>query len=218
MESSSAVGTLYSYWRSSAAYRVRIALGLKQLPYDMAYVHLVNNGGEQHSQAYKSLNAQGLVPSWQCEEGVLTQSLAIIEYLDECHPETPLLPAAPFARAKVRAMAQAIACEIHPINNLRVLKYLRGEFGLDESAANKWYRHWVVEGFTALESMVGHDDYCYGNEPTLADICLIPQFYNARRFNIDLTAFPKLCQIEANCLQIEAFKQAQPEAQADAQL
>ncbi|MBU2240758.1 MAG: glutathione S-transferase N-terminal domain-containing protein, partial [Gammaproteobacteria bacterium] len=130
------VGTLYSYWRSSAAYRVRIALALKGLSYDTAFVHLVNGGGEQHSPEYKSLNAQGLVPSWQDDEGVLTQSLAIIEYINDCYPDTPLLPAVPFARAKVRAMAQAIACEIHPINNLRVLKYLRTSVGLDDEAVN----------------------------------------------------------------------------------
>lgn len=212
------VGTLYSYWRSSAAYRVRIALALKHLPYDTAYVHLVNGGGEQHSAGYKSLNAQGLVPSWQCEEGVLTQSLAIIEYINDCHPDTPLLPSAPFARAKVRAMAQAIACEIHPINNLRVLKYLRSSVGLDDEAVNHWYQHWVVEGLNALERMVENDGYCYGDTPTLADICLIPQLYNARRFNVDLTAYPKLCRIEANCLQLEAFKQAVPEVQPDAQI
>lgn len=211
------VGTLYSYWRSSAAYRVRIALALKGLPYDTAFVHLVNGGGEQHAPHYKSLNAQGLVPSWQGEEGVLTQSLAIIEYINDCHPDTPLLPAAPFARAKVRAMAQAIACEIHPINNLRVLKYLRTSVGLDDEAVNSWYQHWVSEGLEALELMVGDDGFCYGNTPSLADICLIPQLYNARRFNVDLAIYPKLCRIEANCLQLEAFKQAVPEAQADAQ-
>ena len=205
------VGTLYSYWRSSAAYRVRIALALKGLPYDTTYVHLVNGGGEQHSPEYKSLNAQGLVPS------VLTQSLAIIEYINDCHPGTPLLPLAPFARAKVRAMAQAIACEIHPINNLRVLKYLRTSVGLDDDAVNSWYQHWVSEGLGALELMVGDDGFCYGNTPLFADICLIPQLYNARRFNVDLAAYPKLCRIEANCLQLEAFKQAVPEAQADAQ-
>jgi maleylacetoacetate isomerase len=212
------VGTLYSYWRSSAAYRVRIALALKGLSYDTAFVHLVNGGGEQHSPEYKSLNAQGLVPSWQDEEGVLTQSLAIIEYINDCHPDTPLLPAAPFARAKVRAMAQAIACEIHPINNLRVLKYLRTSVGLDDEAVNSWYQHWVSEGLGALELMVEDDGFCYGNTPSLADICLIPQLYNARRFNVDLTIYPKLYRIEANCLQLEAFKQAVPEAQADAQL
>jgi maleylacetoacetate isomerase len=211
------VGTLYSYWRSSAAYRVRIALALKGLPYDTAFVHLVNGGGEQHSLSYKSLNAQGLVPSWQDEEGVLTQSLAIIEYINDCHPDTPLLPATPFARAKVRAMAQAIACEIHPINNLRVLKYLRTSVGLDDEAVNNWYQHWVSEGLEALELMVEDDGFCYGTTPSLADICLIPQLYNARRFNVDLSIYPKLCRIEAKCLQLEVFKQAVPEAQPDAQ-
>lgn len=212
------VGTLYSYWRSSAAYRVRIALALKGLPYETAYVHLVNGGGEQHSADYKSLNAQGLVPSWQGEEGVLTQSLAIIEYINDSYPEASLLPSSLFARAKVRAMAQAIACEIHPINNLRVLKYLRTSVGLDDEAVNGWYRHWVSEGLVALELMVDDDGFCYGTMPTLADICLIPQLYNARRFNVDLTAYPKLCRIETNCLQLEAFKQAVPEVQPDTQI
>ncbi|WP_191601129.1 maleylacetoacetate isomerase [Marinomonas algicola] len=211
------VGTLYSYWRSSASYRVRIALALKGLPYDTSYVHLVKGGGEQHSAVYKSLNTQGLVPSWQCEEGVLTQSLAIIEYINECYPDAPLLPTEPFARAKARAMAQVMACETHPINNLRVLQYLRTSVGLDDQAVNSWYQHWVREGLDALALMVEDDGFCYGNTPSIADICLIPQMYNARRFHLDVTDYPKLCRIEANCLALDAFKQAVPEAQADAQ-
>lgn len=211
------IGTLYSYWRSSAAYRVRIALSLKGLPYDTAYVHLVNGGGEQHSDDYKLINTQGLVPSWQCEEGVVTQSLAIIEYINDCYPATPLLPEAPFAKAKTRAMAQAITCDIHPLNNLRVLQYLRSVMALDDEAVNRWYLHWIREGLDALELMVEENGFCYGSTPSLADICLIPQLYNARRFHIDLDNYPKLCRIEARCLQLDAFKQAAPENQCDAQ-
>ncbi|MFP4137370.1 MAG: maleylacetoacetate isomerase [Halomonas sp.] len=211
--------TLYGYFRSSAAYRVRIALNLKDLSYDQVPVNLVK--GEQRLDANLGRNAQGLVPSLVTDNGlVLNQSLAICEYLDERYPEPPLLPADAVGRARVRALAQLVACEIHPLNNLRVLKYLVNELGVDEEAKLGWYRHWIAEGFGALEIQLsreaGSGDFCHGDTPSLADICLIPQVYNAERFECDLSAYPTIRRIAANCRTLPSFAAAAPEAQPDA--
>lgn len=211
---------LHSYWRSSAAYRVRIALALKGLNWRTAGVHLVRDGGEQHAAAYRRLNPQGLVPTLETNQHVLTQSLAIIEYLDECHPEPPLLPRGAAERARVRALAQIVACDIHPLNNLRVLKWLKEHLGADEGQRNQWYRHWIAEGFAALEALLGDNPaagrYCHGDSPTLADLCLVPQVYNAIRYECDLEPYPAIRRINAACMELEAFRGAAPEAQPDA--
>ena len=211
---------LYSYYRSSAAYRVRIALNLKQLPYETVGVHLLKNGGEQKQPAYSAKNPQKLVPALEDNGQVFTQSLAIIEYLDEAYPAQPLLPAAATERARVRAMAQLIACDIHPLNNLRVLGYLKNQLGADETAKNEWYRHWINEGFTALEILLQSEQtgrFCHGDTPTLADCCLIPQVYNARRFQMDLSLYPTIVRIVAECEALPAFQAAAPENQPDAE-
>lgn len=213
---------LYTYWRSSAAYRVRIALNLKALEYQPEYVHLVRDGGEQHKAAYRSINAQGLVPSLTLADGqVLTQSMSILEYLEEVHPEPSLLPTDPIGRARVRALAQLVACEIHPLNNLRVLKHLVGSLEVTEQAKNAWYCHWLTQGFEALELQLTSSPqtgrFCHGDSPGLADICLVPQVYNARRFDIDLSPYPSIVQIDSACLALEAFQRAAPEKQGDAQ-
>ncbi|GCF87889.1 maleylacetoacetate isomerase [Shewanella sp. M-Br] len=213
---------LYGYWRSSAAYRVRIALNLKGISAEQLSVHLVRDGGEQHKAAYTALNPLELVPTLTLDDELdmdaLSQSLAIIEYLDEIHPQTPLLPASALERAHVRAMALTVACEIHPLNNLRVLQYLTQTLGVDEAAKNTWYHHWVASGFAALETLlVRHcGRYCFGNAVTLADLCLVPQVYNAQRFNVDLTPYPNIMRVWAECNQLEAFVDAAPERQADA--
>lgn len=211
---------LYTYFRSSAAYRVRIALNLKGLKAEYRYVHLVKDGGQQHQPEYLAVNPQGLVPALADVEHVLTQSLAIIEYLEETHPQPPLLPRDALGRARVRALAQIVACDIHPLNNLRVLKYLEKQLAADEAARHSWYRHWVAEGFTALEKLLaGNPDtrqFCHGDQPTLADICLVPQVFNARRFEVDMTAFPAIQRINDYCLTLQAFSEASPEKQQDA--
>ncbi|MFS8149368.1 maleylacetoacetate isomerase [Vreelandella titanicae] len=211
--------TLYGYFRSSAAYRVRIALNLKGLDYDQIQVNLVK--GEQRGGEHLARNPQGLVPSLVLDDStVVNQSLAICEYLDEVHPEPALLPVNALERARVRALAQSVACEIHPLNNLRVLKYLVREMGADEAAKLAWYHHWIAEGFTALEATLSNDpssgDFCHGNTPTLADICLIPQVYNAERFECDLSAYPTIQRIVTNCRSLPAFEKAAPEVQPDA--
>ncbi|HKU85812.1 MAG TPA: maleylacetoacetate isomerase [Casimicrobiaceae bacterium] len=212
---------LYDYFRSSAAYRVRIALNLKGVvPDERTFVHL--RMGNQRAQDYLALNPQGLVPALALDDGeVLTQSLAIIEFLDETHPEPPLLPVAPPARARVRGIALAIACEIHPLNNLRVLNYLIGTLGVAREQKDGWYKYWVDVGFEALEKKLSQERetgvFCHGNTPTLADICLVPQIANARRFNIDLSPYPTLTRIEAACLALPAFTAAAPERQPDAE-
>lgn len=210
---------LYTYFRSSAAYRVRIALNLKGMDYQAVPVHLVRNGGEHKSADYLALNPQGLVPALDVDGQVLTQSLAILEYLDETHPDPALLPADALGRARVRAIAQAIACDIHPINNLRVLQYLGGTLGLDQAAKDTWYRHWVETGLQAVEAMLAADRrtgaFCHGDQPGLADCCLVPQVFNARRFNCDLTALPTIVRIAERCEQIEAFNRAAPAQQPD---
>ena len=210
---------LYTYFRSSAAYRVRIALNLKGLPYESVPVHLLRDGGEQHSDDYARLNPAELVPTLVDGEHALGQSLAIIEYLDEVHPSPPLLPGNALARARIRALAQSIACDMHPLNNLRVLQYLSREHQLDEAAKAMWVRHWITLGFTALEAQLQHAStglFCHGDAPTLADCCLVPQMFNARRFATPLEGFPTLCRIEAACLALDAFQRAAPEVQADA--
>ena len=210
---------LYTYFRSSAAYRVRIALNLKGLPYESVPVHLLRDGGEQHAPDYAQLNPAELVPTLVDGEHALGQSLAIIEYLDEVHPSPSLLPGNALARARIRTLAQSIACDMHPLNNLRVLQYLAREHQLDEAAKAMWVRHWITLGFTALEAQLQHAStgvFCHGDTPTLADCCLVPQMFNARRFNTPLDAFPTICRIEAACLALDAFQRAAPEVQADA--
>lgn len=210
---------LYTYFRSSAAYRVRIALNLKGIAYDPRFVHLLKGGGEQYKAAYRALNPQGLVPTLVDNGMVLTQSLAIIEYLEDIHPEPPLLPPSAEDRAYVRSLAHLIACDIHPLNNLRVLNYLKNSLGADEEAARGWYRHWITEGFQALEAQLqrnrSNGRYCFGDHASLADICLIPQVYNAKRFNCDLTPYPTVDSIYRHCSALSAFRFAAPENQAD---
>ncbi|HOX72077.1 MAG: maleylacetoacetate isomerase [Dokdonella sp.] len=212
---------LYSYWRSSAAYRVRIALNLKQLAYEIVPVHLVNNGGEQHSESYLELNPQATVPTLLDGSRIFRQSMAIIEYLDEAYPgATALLPSTARERARVRAIAQVVACDIHPLNNLRVMQFLERDFSSPVVERDRWSRHWITTGFNALEKMLDDNSstglYSDGDAPTLADICLVPQVYNARRFGVDLTAYPTIARIEQQCLGLAAFENARPENQPDA--
>lgn len=212
---------LYSYWRSSASYRVRIALNLKALSYDIVPVHLVKNGGEQLSAEYRQLNPDGLVPVLADDAAVLTQSLAIIEYLDEAHPEPPLLPKTALDRAYVRGIALSIACDIHPLNNLRVLRYLVRNLKAGEDEKNAWYRHWCEQGLAALEATLAKDNrigrFCFGDTPTLADCCLVPQVANAQRMNCDLSGMPTVMRINDACLALEAFEKAAPANQPDAE-
>ena len=212
---------LHTYYRSSASYRVRIALNLKGLTHDQAYVHLSKDGGGQFAAGFDALNPQHLLPVLEIDGMILPQSLAIIEYLDETRPAVPLLPADAKGRARVRALSQAIAADIHPINNLRVLKYLSGELGVSTDAKNAWYRHWVTLGLDALErQLAGSADtgaFCHGDTPGMADCCLVPQLYNARRFECDLEPYPTLLAIDARCEELAAFRDARPEAQADAE-
>jgi maleylacetoacetate isomerase len=212
--------TLYTYWRSSASYRVRMALNLKGLDYEARAVHLVRDGGEQFAEEFTALNPQQLIPALVHGGRVLTQSLAILEYLEEVFPERPLLPADALDRARVRAISQAIACEIHPLNNLRVLKYLTGPAGLDDDARMAWYRHWTESGLAAVERMLDHPDggrFCHGDEPTLADCCLLPQVYNARRFKCDLDGMARIVSICDELEQMPAVRRAAPESQPDAE-
>ena len=209
---------LYSFFRSSAAYRVRIALNVKGVAYETVSVNLP--GAEHHATEFRAVNPQATIPTLDDDGTVLWQSLAIIEYLDTRFPSPRLIPAEPVARARVQALAQLIACEIHPLNNLRVLKYLRGELKLDDTAVNKWYAHWIAEAFAPLEQLVTRfsgGQYCYGDALSLADVCLVPQLYNARRFNCDLTPYPKLVQIAAFLEAEPAFALAAPHLQPDAQ-
>ena len=211
---------LYTYFRSSAAYRVRIALALKGLAYESVPVHLLRDGGEQHQGAYRALNPAGLVPALQDNGATITQSVAILEYLEELHPEPALLPPSALDRARVRALAQAVACDIHPLNNLRVLQYFEREWNVPQPERDEWVRHWILEGFAAAEAMVAEHPstgtFCEGNTPSMADCCLIPQVYNARRFGVDMAQFPTLQRIEATCLELPAFDAARPERQPDA--
>ncbi len=204
---------LHDYYRSSAAYRVRIALNLKSLEYDSSPVNLVE--GSQQSDSYRALNPQGLVPMLEIDGLKLTQSLAIMVYLDQRFPEPPLMPPDPADGAHVRAMALAIACDIHPLNNLRVLKYLAGPLRLSEDERQDWYAHWIREGFTALEAMAAPraGAFLFGDSATLADVCLVPQMYNARRFNVPVDGFPTLLRADENAAQVEAFAAAHPDRQ-----
>ncbi|MFQ5993664.1 MAG: maleylacetoacetate isomerase [Acidiferrobacterales bacterium] len=212
---------LYTYFRSSAAFRVRIALNLKRLDYQSHSVHLVRDGGQHKRPEYLELNPQGFVPTLIHDGRVLTQSLAIIEYIDEVYPDPPLLPETVGERAYVRSLAEIVACDIHPLNNQRVLKYLTGRLGHEEQARLDWYKHWIHEGFEAFEthltSNLDAESYCYGGSPTLADVCLVPQVFNAKRFNCDLSAYPMIQQIHEHCMRLAAFQAAAPENQADAE-
>jgi len=210
--------TLYNYFRSSASFRVRIALELKGLPYDYAPVHLLK--GEQLAPDFVKLNPDALVPVLCDGTDVLNQSLAIVEYLEETHPEPALLPGSPSNRAHIRAIALAIACEIHPLNNPRVLKYLKNTFNVEEEARNEWYRHWVRLGFAALETRLAASPltgaYCVGDAPTLADVCLVPQVFNGKRFDVAVEDYPTLARVFEQCMAQEAFARAAPAAQPDA--
>ena len=211
---------LYDYFRSSAAYRVRIALNLKGVTPERAFVHL--RRGAQRGDDYLAVNPQGLVPALVTDGGdVLTQSLAIIEWLDETHPKPPLLPSDAAGRARVRALALAIACDIHPLNNLRVLNYLTGTLGATEAQKNGWYRYWCDVGLEALETQLARETaagaFCHGGTPSLADICLVPQLANARRVDLDLAPYPTLLSIEAACMAVPAFAAAAPSKQPDAE-
>jgi maleylpyruvate isomerase len=212
---------LYNFFRSSASYRVRIALNLKGIPYEQVPIHLRRGGGEQLLPSYQAINPQRLIPALEDEGRMLTQSLAIIEYLEERYPEPALLPHNPADRAIVRSMALAIACEVHPLQNLRVLNYLKNELHHTEEEVNTWVRHWITLGFTALEQMVravpNRGSFCFGTTPTLADLCLVPQIYNARRFACDLSGCPTLVTIDERCRSQPAFVDAAPENQPDAE-
>lgn len=213
---------LFGYWRSTAAYRVRIALNLKQVSYENVSVHLVKDGGEQHQPDYRSLNPQGLVPLLVDGDFRLNQSTAILEYLDEKYSNPLLLPESLEEKAKVRAFCQEIACDIHPLNNLRVLQYLSGPLAVDDKAKSDWYAHWIHQGFNALESELKQSSsdgrYCFGSKISMADLYLVPQVYNAMRFNVDLSSFPTICAINDHCLTHQAFSDAAPERQPDAVL
>ncbi|MFY9894230.1 MAG: maleylacetoacetate isomerase [Xanthobacteraceae bacterium] len=209
---------LYSYFRSSAAYRVRIALNLKGLAYETVPVHLVKEGGHNRRSEFRAVNPQMRVPALVVPTGdVLIQSLAIIEYLDETHPEPPLLPQHPIARAQARALAEIVACDIHPLNNISSLRYLKRELHHEQAAIDAWYHHWVLTGFEALEALVRPGPYACGGAVTVADLCLVPQVYNARRLNVPLDKFPKIVAIDAACLALPAFDRARPENQPDAE-
>jgi maleylpyruvate isomerase len=209
---------LYSYFRSSAAYRVRIALNLKNIPYEMVSIHLVKEGGLNRRPEYRAVNPQMRVPALALSSGeVLIQSLAIMEYLDEVYPEPPLLPPEALARAHVRALAQLVACDIHPLNNTSPLRYLKNPLKHEQPEIDAWYRHWVVEGFEALEAMLGPGPYAYGAQVTLADLCLVPQVFNARRLKVPLDRYPKIVAVDAACQKLAAFDKARPENQPDAE-
>jgi maleylpyruvate isomerase len=209
---------LYTFFRSSAAFRVRIALNLKKMSYDEEFVHLSRDGGQNRKPEYRAVNPQMKVPALVLDDGkVLIQSLAIIDYLDEMQPEPPFLPRDPVARAKVRAVAQIIACDIHPIDNTAPLRYLKNVLGQDQAAIDAWYHHWILEGFPAIEQMIAPAPYCFGAQVTLADICLVPQVANARRLKVPLDQFPNIVAAEAACLKLPAFDKARPENQPDAE-
>ena len=209
---------LYGYFRSSAAFRVRIALNLKKLDYESAFIHL--RRGDQRQPGFLDINPQGLVPALEVDDTLLIQSLPIIEYLDETYPEPPLLPSDAKGRARVRALAAMVACDIHPINNLRVLRYLLRPLGQDEAAVETWYNHWIAEGFGALERLLAEGGrtgrFCHGDTPGLADIVLVPQVFNANRYqSLDLTPYPTIVRIYQTCLGIDAFAAAHPDRQPD---
>lgn len=205
---------LYSYFRSSAAYRVRIALNLKQLDHEILPVNLLKS--EQQDKAYLDKNPQGLLPALETEQGILTQSLAIIEWLEEMYPQVKLLGDDPWQRAQIRALSHSIAMDIHPVNNLRVLKYLSNTLKVTDEQKTTWYQDWIRTGFDALEKQLGNHTYCAGEQPSLADICLVPQVFNALRFKVDMSAYPKIMAIYEQCNTLKAFVDAAPEQQIDA--
>jgi maleylacetoacetate isomerase len=210
---------LYTYFRSSAAFRVRIALNLKGLAYEPVFVHLAK--GQHREARYVDVNPQALLPTLELDDGTrIVQSLAIIEWLDEKHPSPPLIPRDSLARARVRSIAYLIACEIHPLNNLRVLQHLKRSLGQTQEQIDDWYRHWIADGLAKLEADLTHGEsgrFCHGDAPTLADCCLVPQVFNARRYNSDLTPYPTTMRVFDNCMKLEAFERAQPSKQPDAE-
>jgi maleylacetoacetate isomerase len=209
---------LYSYFRSSAAYRVRIALNIKGIAYETVPVHLIKDGGHNKRPEFRAVNPQMRVPALVTPAGdVLIQSLAIIEYLEETHPEPALLPKDPIARARVRALADLIACDIHPLNNTSPLRYLKKSMGQEQSAIDAWYHHWIVTGFEAIEELLTPGPYACGNAVTLADLCLVPQINNARRLKVPLERFPKIVGVDSACLKLTAFDRARPENQPDSE-
>jgi maleylacetoacetate isomerase len=209
---------LYSYFRSSAAYRVRIALNLKGITHETVPVHLTRDGGQQTGAAFRAINPQMRVPALMLDSGeVLTQSLAIIDYLDQVCPAPPMVPAEAVPRAKARGIAEIIACDIHPLNNLVTLNYLRGPLGHEQTAVDAWYAHWIVAGFEAIEAMIQPAPYAIGAAPGVADLCIVPQVYNARRYKVALERFPRILGVEAACLKLAAFDRARPESQPDAE-
>jgi len=205
---------LYTYFRSSAAYRVRIALNLKGVPYESVPVNLLKS--EQREDAFGAVNPQKRLPALDIGGAILIQSPAILEYLDEVYPEPPLLPIGAVTRAKVRAVASIVGCDIHPLNNLGPLRYLKNTLGHDQAAVDEWYAHWVREGFDAIETLLAPGPYCFGSQVTLADVYLVPQVFNARRFNISVAAYPKIAAVDAACTELRAFQDAAPERQPDA--
>jgi maleylacetoacetate isomerase len=210
---------LYSYWRSSSAYRARIALNLKELDYEIVPVSLAPGVSEHRGEEYLSRNPQGLVPFLEDDDVAIGQSMAILEYLEEVYPEIPLLPDATGAAARIRSFCNSIACDIQPLNNLRVTNYLRNEMGQDDDAVQDWYVHWIHEGFRAAEAFMQYapeSKFVYGDEPTLADVLLVPQVYNAHRFKVPLDDFPRIVEVDAHCNTLPAFIDAQPENQPDA--
>ncbi len=208
---------LYGFFRSSAAFRVRIALNLKGLPYDTVAIHLRRN--DQAKPEYRAVNPQGLVPALEIDSQTLIQSLAIIEYLDETHPEPPLLPGTAVDRARVRALADMVACDIHPINNLRVLRYLTHTYGRNEDDIGSWFNHWIDTGFRAIEALLASDSrsgiFCHGDRPSLADIALVPQVVNAERYKLDMSPYPTIARIFERCMTLPAFQAAHPDNQPD---
>ena len=205
---------LYSYFRSSAAYRVRIALNLKGVDYEQTPVNLLK--GEQSGSAYKTVNPEGLVPCLSTDHGMLNQSLAILEWLEEEYPKPSILPKNAWQKAQARSLAYAVSCDIHPVNNLRILKYLQGELGHSDDEKSQWYQHWIHTGFTSFESQLGSSDFCCTNTPCIADICLIPQVFNALRFKVDMSTYPRIQAIYQRCNELDAFIRAAPENQPDA--
>ena len=209
---------LYTYFRSSAAFRVRIALNLKGLAYEPVFVHLPK--GEHRKPEYAAVDPQGLLPTLVDDRYALSQSLAIMEYLEERHPRPALLPSDPIGRARVRSLALLVACEIHPLNNLRVLQHLKRQLGQSEEQVNTWYRHWIADGLAKLEADLGHGGtgrYCHGDSPTMADCCLVPQIFNAKRYDSDLAPYPTALRVFDACMKLEAFDRAQPSKQPDAE-